>query len=84
MLESLQDIFNWLLDPDRRGVVILALSVTVTIVGWATGLLRWLAGLVWPKKGPSLHQSAQSGGVNIGGNAGDVTTHTGRADDHSS
>ncbi len=82
-------IFDWFREPDNRGAVQVLAGLAVIAVAWATGVLRWLAGLLWPKptippsaSGPS--QRASGGGVNVGGSvAGNVVTQARKNDDPS-
>jgi hypothetical protein len=81
-------ILEWLHDPDNRGAAQVAMAGAALLVAWATGLLRWAVGVLRrrrpedrSKEGP--HQTASGGGVNVAGNARDVTTHGWSRDDPS-
>lgn len=87
-MEFLSTIFDWFRNADNRGAVQVLVAVAVIVVAWVTGLLKWLAGLLRPKAKTAAgetrpSQTASGGGVNVAGNARDITTHASKTDDPS-
>jgi hypothetical protein len=87
-MEAAAAIFDWFRDADNRAAVQAITATLVVFVAWATGLVGWIVRQVRrppPEKPtpPTIRQRADHGGVNVAGNARDVSTTVNRADDPS-
>jgi len=85
-VEVASAVLEWFRDSDNRGAVQALVGILAVIVAWLSGLLglilrRLRSGAERRSGSPGLNQRAESGGVNIGGNARDVTTRVGGRDD---
>ena len=88
-MQILSGLLEWLKDPENRGAAQALAALLAVALAWAGGLFRWLAGLVRPRAAAPTSSppamTAQSGGVNVAGNARDIPTgaRSGGADDPS-
>jgi hypothetical protein len=87
-MEWIGGIIDWFREAENRAAVEAITATLVVLVAWTTGLFGWIArqvrgGPPQPSSTPTVRQQAESGGVNVAGNARDISSGVSRPDDPS-